>query len=314
MTARLRLGISACLLGQPVRYDGGHKRDRYLTDVLGRWVEWVPVCPEVEAGLGAPRPAMDLVAAAIGVRLIVRSTGQDLTEQVTVWTERWLSEASGLDGFVFKGDSPSCGVERVDSYPDDGGPPRRSGVGVFARAFMQRNPLLPVEEAGNLGDPAMRQSLIDRLYAMRRWRDFRAGEPGSAECVVFHAAAEMTLLAHHERRYRELGRLVGAAGGPSRVPVLDEYGFRYAEILRHRVTRRGHLKVLQHLAGRLEGKLDELERAELGETIVSYGEGRVPLVVPIELLRPHVGRHGDGWVQSQTYLHPYPDELMERDG
>jgi len=310
MASRLRLGISECLLGRPVRYDGEHKHDPYLTETLGQWVEWVPVCPEVEAGLGVPRQAMDLVGTATGDRLVVRPTGLDLTERLRVWTEQWLCEVLGLDGFVLKKGSPSCGMRRVRVYPEDGGTARRSGVGVFAQALIERYPLLPVEEEGRLNDPVLRENFVGRLFGLRRWRDFLAGSPSAAGLVEFHAAAKMTLLSHHQQKYRELGRLVAEAGRGELGLMLQEYGFGYAEILRHRTTRRRHLNVLQHLAGHLKRELEEPDRAEVAELITAYGDGSVPLVVPITLLRHHFRRHGGDWARSQTYLNPYPDELM----
>jgi uncharacterized protein YbgA (DUF1722 family)/uncharacterized protein YbbK (DUF523 family) len=312
MSARLRIGVSACLLGRPVRYDGGDKHDRYFSETWGQWVDWAAVCPEAEAGLGVPRPAMDLVGTAGGYRLVIRPTGQDLTEQVISWTDRWLHEVPALDGFVLKERSPSCGMRRVRVYSEEGGRARRSGVGVFARELMERFPLLPVEEAERLHDPALRENFVERLFALRRWRDFLSAVPSADRLVVFHAAAKMSLLSHHPQKYRELGRLVAAAGKRDPTEVLEEYGLGYAEILQHRATRRRHLDVLLHLAGRLRRRLEDLDRAELAEAIAAYGAGRAPLLLPITLLRHHFRRHGGEWARSQTYLNPHPDELMMR--
>ena len=311
MSVRLRLGVLECLLGRPVRYDGGHQHDRYLTGVLGRWVEWVAVCPEVEIGLGTPRPPVDLVTSGTQCRLVVRSVGEDFTDRMEAWAHRRLSGLWDLDGFVFKQDSPSCGMRRVRVFAEQGGRERRCGVGIFARALMERFPPFPVVEEECLTDPVLRGNLVDRLFAMRRWRDFLAGDPAVADLVAFHSRAKMTLLSHHQRKYRELGRLVADAGSQDPGPLLEEYGSRYAEILGHPANRRRHLNVLQHLAGHLKRELDEGTRAELTGVIGAYGEGRVPLVVPIELLRRHVCQIDSEWAGSQTYLNPYPDDLME---
>lgn len=309
----LRLGISECLLGRPVRHDGGHKHDRFLTDTLGRWVEWVPVCPEVEIGLGTPRPAMRLVASGTGTRLVVRKTGEDLTDRMNSWAESRLEGLGDLHGFVLKKDSPSCGLQRVRLYPEgEGAQPLRTGRGLFAAALVDSFPLLPAEEEGRLNDPALREHFIERVFAYRRWTDFAEAGPGPADLVSFHAASKMALLSHHPGKYRELGRLVAEAGSGGFPERLRGYGAAYMDVLRHRATRRRHCNVLQHLAGHLKQSLDTDDRAELAELIESYRTGNVPLVVPITMLRHHVRRHGSDWVRSQTYLNPYPDELMLR--
>jgi uncharacterized protein YbgA (DUF1722 family)/uncharacterized protein YbbK (DUF523 family) len=308
--ARLRVGISECLLGRPVRHDGGHKHDRYLTDTLGEWVEWVPLCPEVEIGLGTPRPAMRLVASGTGARLVVRKTGEDLTERMTTWAEARLEDLTALDGFVLKKDSPSCGMERVRLYSGD--QPSRTGRGLFAAALLDRYPLLPVEEEGRLNDPVLRENFVERLFAYRRWMEFLATDPGAGDLVAFHAAAKMSLLSHHPQKARALGRLVADAGSGRLTGLLEEYGMSYMDVLRHRATRKRHTDVLQHLLGHLKKLIDGDDRAELVELIESYRLGLVPLVVPVTMLRHHFRRHGTEWVLAQTYLSPYPDELMLR--
>lgn len=311
--AVLRLGISECLLGRPVRHDGGHKHDRFLTDTLGTWVEWVSLCPEVEIGLGTPRPAMRLVASGTGARLVVRKTGEDLTGRMTSWAKGRLEGLGDLDGFVLKKDSPSCGMERVRLYPEaEGVQPAKNGRGLFAAALIDRYPLLPVEEEGRLNDPVLREHFIERVFAYRRWTDFVAGDPGPGDLVAFHAAAKMSLLSHHPGKYRALGRLVADAGAGSFTARLEEYGRAYMDVLAHRATRRRHANVLQHLLGHLKETLDRDDRAEMVELIEAYRAGSVPLVVPITMLRHHFRRSGSEWVRAQTYLNPYPDELMLR--
>jgi uncharacterized protein YbgA (DUF1722 family)/uncharacterized protein YbbK (DUF523 family) len=299
-------------LGREVRHDGGHKHDRYLTDTLGRWVQWVPVCPEVEIGLGTPRPAMRLLAAGTGSRLVVRKTGEDLTERMRVWSLRRLDGLDDLHGFVLKKDSPSCGMERVKRYSEDGNLVAKDGSGVFAAALMERYPLLPIEEEGRLNDPVLRENFAERVFAYRRWREFADGRPRAGDLVEFHAANKMSLLSHHPQKYRDLGRLVADAGkGPFGV-VLDAYGAGYMDVLRHRATRKRHANVLQHLMGHLKRDLDDQDRLEMSEIIEAYRREEVPLVVPITMLRHHFRRHGTTWVMQQTYLNPYPDELMLR--
>jgi uncharacterized protein YbgA (DUF1722 family)/uncharacterized protein YbbK (DUF523 family) len=276
-------------------------------------VEWVPLCPEVEIGLGTPRPAMRLVASGTGPRLVVRKTGEDLTERMTSWADRRLDGLGDLDGFVLKKDSPSCGMERVRLYPGgEDAQPARNGRGLFASALIERFPLLPIEEEGRLNDPVLREQFIERVFAYRRWMDFLATNPGPGDLVAFHSASKMSLLSHHPGKYRALGRLVADAGAGGFTPRLEEYAAAYMDVLRHRATRRRHANVLQHLLGHLKEAIDGDDRAELVDLIEAYRTGSVPLVVPITMLRHHFRRHGSDWVRSQTYLNPYPDELMLR--
>jgi uncharacterized protein YbgA (DUF1722 family)/uncharacterized protein YbbK (DUF523 family) len=308
----LRVGISECLLGRMVRHDGGHKHDRYLTDTLGQWVEWVSTCPEVEIGLGTPRPAIRIVARGSGDRLVFRKSGEDITDRMTTWAEAKLPEFAGLDGFVLKKDSPSCGMERVRRWDEETGMATRDGRGVFAGALLDTYPLLPVEEEGRLNDPVLRENFVERLFAYRRWKEFLADRPRPGDLVAFHSANKMTLHSHHPQKYRELGPLVAEAGTADFPDLLDRYGAAYMDILRHRATRKRHTDVLQHLLGHLKQAIDADDRAELVELIEAYRTGQVPLIVPITMLRHHFRRHGSDWVNGQTYLAPYPDELMLR--
>ncbi len=299
-------------MGRAVRHDGGNKHDRFLTDTLGEWVEWVPTCPEVEIGLGTPRPPMRLIASGAGSRLIVHKTGEDLTERMTAWSEKKLDGFGGLEGFVLKKDSPSCGMERVRLYPEGESSPTRRGRGIFAAALLERYPLLPVEEEGRLNDPVLRENFFERVFAYRRWRRFVAGGPDPKDLQAFHADSKMTLLAHHPKKCRELGRRVAAARRQGFTGTLIRYGEGFMDVLRHRATRRRNTNVLQHLVGHLKRELDDGDRGELGDVIEEYRLGRLPLIVPITLLRHHFRRHRTEWVLNQTYLNPYPDELMLR--
>lgn len=314
MTERitLRVGISECLLGRPVRHDGGHKHDRYLTDTLGQWVEWVATCPEVEIGLGTPRPAIRILAAGTGDRLVFRKTGEDITDRMTTWAADKLEGFADLDGFVLKKDSPSCGMERVRRYREDGEMVSKDGRGIFATALIDRFPLLPVEEDGRLNDPLLRENFVERLFAYRRWKEFVASQPRAGDVVAFHSANKMTLHSHHPQKYRQLGQLVAGAGKADPGILLADYGAAYMDILRHRATPKRHTDVLQHLAGHLKKSIDAEDRSELAGLIGAYRRAEVPLVVPVTMLRHHFRRHGSEWVNSQTYLAPYPDELMLR--
>jgi uncharacterized protein YbgA (DUF1722 family)/uncharacterized protein YbbK (DUF523 family) len=309
-----RLGISSCLLGENVRFNGGHKRDRFLTDTLGELVEWVPLCPEFEMGLGAPRNSLRLVGDASAPRLMEPATGLDRTAAMEKWTRAKLNalESAELDGFILKKDSPTCGAFRVKVWHEGGGGNERKGVGLFARRLMETFPLLPVEEEGRLNDPRLRENFIGRVFCHHRWVDTFRARPRPKDLVAFHAAHKLTLLSHSPQHYRELGRLVARAGkGPFR-ELLDEYGRLFMEALKRKATPAKHVNVLQHLQGFFKRDLDKDDKAELGAQIAAYRAGLVPLIVPLTLIRHHLRRHPDEWAAEQTYLNPYPVELMLR--
>lgn len=312
-TRRVRIGISACLLGQEVRYNGGHKRDSFLTDVFGRYVEWVPVCPEVEIGLGVPRPPIRLTWAAGGeVRLVMPDTGEDLTERMTAYAERRVDDLAGLGlaGYVFKKDSPSCGMERVKVWPGDG-PPSKEGRGLFAEVLMRRLPHLPIEEEGRLNDPSLRDSFISRVYVYDRWLEAEHAGWRPASLMRFHERHKLLLMARNQAGMRRLGRLLGDST-PKDDPraLAAAYLDGMTAVLRRAPTRRGHTNVLQHLAGYVSDGIDRGDRAELAESIDRYRRGLVPLIVPLTLLRHHVRRLGVEYLCNQVYLEPHPHELM----
>lgn len=312
--AKLRVGVSACLLGQKVRYDGQHKRDAFLVDVLGEFVAWVPVCPELEVGMGVPREPIRLVGAAPAPRLVAERSGADHTAAMRRYAEARVEELSRLDlcGFVTKKDSPSCGLARVRVYPEKGGPPRRDGVGAFARVLVERLPLLPVEEEGRLNDPALRESFIERIFAYARWKEAVAAGMRRGDLVAFHTAHKLALLAHSPAAYRRLGALVAGMAKGAIAPTLEAYGRGFMEALRVPATRGRHVNVLQHMLGYFRETLPRDDRKELEEVVRDYERGLVPLVVPQTLLRHHVRRQGVEYLAGQTYLDPDPKELMLR--
>jgi uncharacterized protein YbgA (DUF1722 family)/uncharacterized protein YbbK (DUF523 family) len=302
---KIRLGISACLLGEKVRYDGGHKRDRFVTDVLSAYVEWVPVCPEVELGLGTPRDPLRLVGRPESPRLVQERTGEDLTDRMRHYAAERVRDFEQLDGYILKRASPSCGLLRVRVYGDNG-IPTASGRGSFASVLTTALPTLPVEEEGRLSDPVIRDNFIERVFATARWRAFRASAPRTRDLVAFHAAQKFAVLAHSPVHYTRLGRLVAGGG------ALDEYGRLLMAGLAVNATRGRHANVLQHLAGYFKRDLDADERAELVEAVTDYRRGIVPLVVPLTLIAHHVRRLGVRYLGGQVYLSPHPKELMLR--
>jgi uncharacterized protein YbgA (DUF1722 family)/uncharacterized protein YbbK (DUF523 family) len=315
--ARLRVGVSSCLLGKKVRFDGQHKRDDFLTEVLDPFVEWVPVCPELELGLGVPREAIRLVGVGTRAeppRLVGQKSGADHTEAMARYAAERVAALAGedLSGYVTKKDSPSCGMERVRVYHPRGGLPRRDGVGAFARVLLERLPLLPVEEEGRLRDPALRESFVERVFAYARWKAALAEGMTRGRLVAFHTAHKLTLLAHSPAAYRRLGALVGGLGKGAITGQVAEYGAAFMEALRTPATRGRHANVLSHMAGYLRGVVDEADRKEVEVVVGDYARGLVPLVVPLTLLRHHVRRQGTAYLDGQVYLDPDPKELMLR--
>jgi uncharacterized protein YbgA (DUF1722 family)/uncharacterized protein YbbK (DUF523 family) len=312
-TAPLRLGISRCLLGDEVRFDGGHKRDHFLTDTLGRYVEWVPVCPEVEAGLGTPREAMRLIGDPRRPRLVTIRRGIDHTGALETMTERRAEELRALDlsGYVFKKDSPSCGVERVRLY-NEHGMPSRTGVGIFARAFIERFPLIPVEEEGRLCDPPLRENFIERVFCYRRYQDLINSGVTRQAVVRFHTIHKYLLLAHSQQHYQMLGRLVGRADQYRPKELAVKYGELFMKALAVKATVRKHVNVLQHVLGYFNTRLGIQEKTELLEVIGDYHRGLTPLVVPLTLIKHYVQLFDVGYVRDQAYLNPHPKELMLR--
>jgi uncharacterized protein YbgA (DUF1722 family)/uncharacterized protein YbbK (DUF523 family) len=307
----LRIGVSSCLLGENVRWDGGHKRDRFLTDELGPFVEWVPVCPEVEVGLGTPRPTLRLVRRGDDVRMIEPKSGTDHTDAMRAWARRRVRalEDEDLSGYVLKKDSPSCGMERVKVYPGAGAG-TRDGRGLFAEALLERFPHLPVEEEGRLGDARLRENFVVRVFAYRRLRRLFASRWSAGKLVAFHTAHKLLLLAHVPAAYSRLGRLVADARSLAREELCRRYQDEFMAALAHPSTRRLHTNVLQHVAGYFRGRIDVADRDELLALIEEHRLGRLPLIVPLTLVRHHARRLDVTYLLGQVYLDPHPKELM----
>jgi uncharacterized protein YbgA (DUF1722 family)/uncharacterized protein YbbK (DUF523 family) len=313
-TERIRIGISSCLLGQEVRFDGGHKRDAYINGTLNHWFEFVPYCPEVAIGLGTPREPIRIARLGGALRVIgVRTPGLDVTERLRDYGDRVADQIGGLRGYLFKKGSPSCGMERVKVYDEQGSSTGgEKGVGLFARRIMERYPLLPVEEEGRLGDPVLRENFIVRVFVYDRWQRLLADGLTPGRLVAFHSDHKYLILAHNQAAYRRMGPLVARAGEMEPATLAEQYGVELMTALARRATRKQHANVLQHLAGYLKDGLDAEDRRELAEMIDQYRLGRLPLIVPIVLLRHHFRRHPHPYIERQYYLHPHPDELMLR--
>lgn len=309
----IRIGISACLLGQPVRFDGGHKRDAFLTESFGQFVEWVPICPEAECGFGTPREAMRLVRGEQDVRLLTVKTRIDLTAAMKRYSRSRLEALAreDLSGCVLKKDSPSCGLERVKVYSQNGSCVR-TGRGLFAAALVSALPHLPVEEEGRLADPRLRDNFIERVFAYWRLRGLFAARWTIGDLVRVHTAHKLQLLAHDPQAYRQLGRTVAGARAVPRRDLERRYIDGFMRAMAQLATTRRHTNVLQHMAGYFKHRLDAASKHELADVIGDYRRHLVPLVVPITLLRHHVRMLDVAYLAGQTYLQPHPKELMLR--
>ena len=309
----IRIGISSCLLGETVRFDGGHKRDAFLTETMGRFVEWVPVCPEVEAGFGTPRETMRLERSNMGVRLITTRTKRDVTAQLVDYAGPRVEAlaAEQLSGYVLKKDSPSCGMVRVKVY-DAAGSPVRTGRGLFAERLLRHFPLLPIEDEGRLSDPGLRENFIDRVFAYDRLRRLFDGRWTIGDLVRFHTAHKLMVMVHSPAAYQRIGRMIAGAKGRPLADLKQVYMDEFMAALAVVATPRRHANVLQHMVGYFKKTLDTESKAELLGTIEDYRNGLVPLVVPITLIRHHVRREGVPYLAGQVYLEPHPRGMMLR--
>ncbi|MGE5234879.1 MAG: YbgA family protein [Acidobacteriota bacterium] len=308
----IRIGVSSCLLGCKVRFDGGHKKDDFLVDTFGKWVQWVPVCPEVEVGMGTPRESIRLIRDGEALRLLAPKSGTDWTAPMREYASGRVRDLEDTDlcGYVLKKDSPSCGMERVKVYGN--GMPTKSGRGVFAEVLLARLPDLPVEEEGRLNDPRLRDNFVERVFAYHRLKALFASRWTVGSLVAFHTAHKLQLMAHSPQSYTELGRLVAGAKAIDRSEVERRYREAFMQGLRAIATPRRNTNVLQHILGYFRKLLDAASRRELLALVDDYHRGLVPLVVPITLIRHYVRLHGISYLAGQSFLDPHPKELMLR--
>ncbi|QXE89016.1 YbgA family protein [Geomonas subterranea] len=310
--ASIKIGVSSCLLGEKVRYDGGHKHDPYLTGVLGRFFSFVPVCPEVECGMGTPREAMRLEGDPEKPRLMTHRTRIDKTGQMLEFCRNKVEQLAHeeLCGFVFKKGSPSSGLFRVKVYRE--GMPPVAGRGLFAAAVARRFPQLPMEEEGRLNDPVLRENFIERVFAFRRWKDFLADEPDLGKLVQFHTCQKLLVMSHSTQLYRELGALVARGKELPFPQLLERYQELYMKALELHATVKKQTNVLMHIMGYFKKNLCTEEKQELSQLIAQYHDGVVPLVVPLTMLKHYVAKYRQEYLRQQVYLSPHPAELMLR--
>ncbi len=310
---KIRLGISTCLLGEKVRFDGGHKLDRFLTETLGAYVEYVPVCPEAEIGLPIPRAPLRLIGTPDNQRLVFPDSAEDITEQMSAWARQRVAdlEKENLCGFIFKAKSPSSGMARVKLY-DKNGVPQNIGVGLFAKAFMEHFPLLPVEDEGRLHDPQLREKFIEAIFTLKRWRETLISGKSAGKLVDFHSRHKLLIMSHSTEIYRQLGKLVAQAGTLELDELYQQYLARLQQALQLKTTAAKQVNVLHHVLGYFKQQLSADEKQEALALIESYRAGQVALIVPITLLNHYVRKYQQAYLQQQVYLNPHPIELKLR--
>jgi uncharacterized protein YbgA (DUF1722 family)/uncharacterized protein YbbK (DUF523 family) len=312
MTDKIPIGISSCLLGNEVRYNASHSRDSYINGTLSEFFEFLPFCPEVGIGLGVPRPTIRLVNEGEGIRVVgVKDPAMDVTEPLKAYTQEQLPSVQELSGFIFKRGSPSCGMERVKIY-NSKGMPGDTGSGMFAHGVMKAFPHLPTEEEGRLGDPRLRENFLQRVFVYHHWRHQIEPNLSVRELTKFHACIKLTLMSHDQNRARDLGRLAATARDNNLQEIAAEYLEELMAILKIVASRKNHVNVLQHIQGYLKRNLDSDDKAELVDTIMQYGRGEVPLIVPVTLLRHHFRKCPDDYIDNAWYMSPYPMSLKLR--
>lgn len=305
---KILVGISSCLLGHQVRYDGAHKYDSYIEQTLGQYFEFRPFCPEVESGMGVPRPAIQLQETPRGIRTIcVKDHNQDVTERlqgVSTQQHDWLAN---LSGYILKKDSPSCGMQRVKVYKNN--IPVRNGTGIFAGYLQQTFPELPVEEEGRLGDPTLRENFVQRVFVKHRWQQLCKQPITPFDLMTFHSRHKLIAMSHDQNLAHELGRMIAETQCGTFDITARNYFCLLMDCLKIIATRKNHVNVLQHIQGYLKTSLDSDDRQELAETIENYRLNKVPIIVPLTLFRHHFRKQPNAFIASSYYMYPHPGEL-----
>ena len=310
---KIRLGISSCLLGEPVRYDGGHKLDRFLTETLGQYLEYVPVCPEVKCGLPVPRESMHLQGIPESPLLVTSRTKQDMTDRMVQWARKRVAELEKEDlcGFIFKNNSPSSGMDHVRVY-NERGVPVKKGVGMFARIFIEHFPLLPVEDEGRLHDPKLRENFIERIFILKRWRETLAQKENRGSLVDFHTRHKLLILSHSQKHYQIMGKLVARAKDLPLKELYQRYQTLLMEALFLKTTPKKNSNVLLHMMGYFKERLSPDEKQELLKIIDHYRQEYIPLIVPMTIISHYVRKYDQPYLKEQVYLNPHPMELKLR--
>ena len=317
MTTKPVLGISGCLTGSAVRFDGGHKRMSFVMDELAQWVNFRPVCPEMAIGLPTPRPALRLIMTTSGETQMRFSHAphEDVTQKMADFTADFLPKIGDLAGFIVCAKSPSCGMERVRLYDENGNRGRKEGVGLFTAALLETWPWLPVEEDGRLHDPVLRENFVERVFALHQLNTLRAKGLSRRALLDFHSRYKLQLLAHDQAGYREIGPFVASL---HQWEDLDAFFVAYRAklmaILQQSASRKNHTNVLMHIQGYFRDRLNSRQRGELREVILNYRAGLLPILAPITLLKHYLAEFPDSYLLTQNYFNPYPQDLGLRLG
>ena len=310
---RIKVGVSSCLLGEKVRWNGDHKQDLFVKDLLGQFFEWVPICPEVEIGMGIPRETVQLTGNSKAPRMLGKTTGTDWTTRMNRYSKKRVTELANMSlcGYIFKNKSPSCGIARIKVYGNDGNP-SPNGRGLFAASFMRQCTLVPVEDEGRLHDARIRENFITRVFAYQRLSQLLNGRLSRKSLVEFHTTHKFLLLAHSRQHYDTLGKLVANASQYSPSELKRRYAEAFMHTLSFKTTTKKNADVLYHMLGFFKKLLSEVEKQGMIEAIEDYRKEWVPLIVPVTLIKHHVRKHKVAYLANQVYLNPHPKELMLR--
>lgn len=314
-SSEIKVGISSCVLGTQVRFDGGHKQSRFVVNELMPHFEFVSVCPEVGMGMPVPRPTIRLVSNQERIALVeTKNPDREYTQGMLDYSEQKVDEllAQDLCGYIVCAKSPTCGMEKVKVYKNHGA--EKEGVGLYTQVLMRKMPWLPVEEDGRLNDPVLKENFITRIYCLHDFNTNVLNNLSRKSVVEFHSRYKLTLMAHHPASYLALGRLVANIADYELKQFAVEYRQGLMSALAHRASRKNNTNVLMHLQGYFKKVLDKEQKKELAQVIDDYRTGVLPLLAPLTLIRHYLNTHPDGYLENQKYLKPYPQELKLRYG
>jgi len=304
-------GVSACLLGKEVRFDGGHKKNNFILTELNEHIDFQSLCPELEAGFGLPRPAMQLRKRDEDIRLVFsKDPKQDVTDKMRDYSKNKVKELSELDGFIFKNNSPSCGVFRVPVVIHEEGFRDKSGIGLFAEALTNKYPLMPVEEEGRLNDAGLSENFFERVYAYKRWKE--TNDSNVKDFIEFHSSHKFMLMARGSEYYQELGRMVAGTTKKDLGVRRGRYITRFMQVMKIVSVPGRQVNVLQHIMGYLKEEISAEDKQELLASFEAYRQNQIPLITPITLLKHHLRVNPQRFIEKQHYLSPCPEQLALR--
>lgn len=308
---KIKIGVSSCLLGEKVRHDGGSKKQNFITDVLSHYFEFIPTCPEVDIGLGVPRPTIHLIKDPKSPRLVfTKDHSRDITEKMTRYSKKRCKQLNDVCGYIFKKNSPTCGPD-VKVYQNVPKPPKM-GKGIFFNTFCEQYPLIPVLDEGRLNDPMLRENLIERIYLFSRWQGMVSSGVTAKKLVDFHTRHKLALMAHNVSAYKRLGQLIAQLDKKFIKPQAENYIHELMQAFKLMASNKKVSNVLYHCLGYLKKDITAKDKHELTNQIEQYRQGKLPVIVPITLLKHHFMHYPNDYMAQQTFLNPYPDELMLR--